>query len=97
MNTHAAPRLPLSAGPPITAVFPSPDSDTLAPNWPAPVSPAPVSFGPCSVHTPFERVKTQTAPTLPLSPGPPISARFPSPESATLEPSSPLPFSPDPE
>src|SRR5579862_895507 len=95
-NTHAAPTLPLSRGPPIRAVFPSADRAALWPNRPLPISPLPVSLRPCCVQTPPERVNTQAAPTLPLSPGPPIRAVFPSADNATLLPNSPVPVSPLP-
>ena len=72
-----------SFGAPTTAVVPSAESATVSPKWPGPDAPAAVSFGPCCVHTPFARVNVQTAPTLPLSPGPPMSAVFPSADSAT--------------
>src|SRR5436189_267713 len=38
VNTHAAPRPPASAKPPISAVAPSPDRARLAPKSPAPLS-----------------------------------------------------------
>ena len=96
VNTHAAPTPPLSERPPINAVFPSPDSATLQPNSPLPIAPEPVSLEPCWVQVEPERVNTHAAPTRPLSPGPPINAVFPSPDSATLEPKSALPLAPDP-
>jgi hypothetical protein len=97
VNTQAAPTLPLAAGPPTSAVLPSlEESATLVPNWPEPISPLPVSFAPCGVQVEPERVNTHAAPTLALSPGPPSSAVLPSGESATLEPTSPAPTSPEP-
>ena len=71
-KTHAAPTLPLSPGPPISAyvlLSTSSDSATLAPNWPAPVSSLPVSFGPCWLQVEPERRKTHAAPTRWLSRG----------------------------
>ncbi len=84
VNTQAAPVLPLSSGPPISAVSPSAESATLSPNLPSPVSPVPVSFSPCWLQVEPERVNTQAAPLSPSSRGPPISAVLPSAESATL-------------
>jgi hypothetical protein len=77
-NTHAA---PASAAPPIRAVLAVEDSAVLMPNSRPP--PLPVSFPPCCVQLVPERVNTQPAPTAPLSPIPPMSAVFPSEESAT--------------
>src|SRR5438094_140237 len=99
VNTHAAPGP--SSGPPTSAVLPSEESATLAPNLPgnffAPgsslISPLPVSFDPCCFHSdPDGSVNTQAAPTPLLSPGAPISAVLGSAEledSATLKPNSP--------
>ena len=84
MNTHAAPALPLSAGPPTSALFPPTDSATPWPNLAAPVAPSPVSFGPCWTQLPPEKAKTHAAPTLPSSSGAPTSAVVPSADSATL-------------
>ena len=47
VNTQAAPLLPSSKGPPMSAVEPSPDSATLTPKRAWPVSPLPVSLPPC--------------------------------------------------
>ena len=96
VNTHAAPTLSLSKGPPASATFPSLDSATLEPNCPAPVSPEPVSFDPCWVQVEPERVNTHAAPTPPLSAEPPISAVPPSSDSATLAPNLPAPVSSEP-
>ena len=74
-------------------MFPSADSATLKPNPPAPVSPVPVSLPPCCVQVEPVRVNTHAAPRLPLSPGPPIRAVFPSADSATLKPNLPAPVS----
>ena len=80
----------------MSAVFPSPDSATLWPWLALPTAPVPTSFGPCWVQVVPERVNTHTAPTSPLSPGPPTSAVFPSPDSATLQPWSASPVAPVP-
>ena len=109
VNTHAAPKLPPSKAPPISAVLPSPESAALAPNQPLPLSPvpslaqllgqSPTSFAPCWVQAPPERVNTHAAPAPSLSVAPPISAVFPSSESATLRPNWPTasaPLSPVP-
>src|SRR5260370_1152401 len=63
VNTHTAPSLLLSAGPPTRAVFPSEDSATAAPclEFPA-FTPVPTSLGPCWVHMPPLRANTHTAP-----------------------------------
>src|SRR4029077_20440588 len=102
VNRNAVPTsvgssLPLP-GAPISAVSPSDDTATLSPKWPSTRGPPAVSFPPCWVQVDPERVKTQAAPTLLrrqvehlLSSGPPISAVFPSAESATLSPNSLLP------
>ena len=106
VNTHAAPRSPLSFGAPISAVLALPDSARLKPNSPAPFSPmpwlvqlavqSPTSLGPCWVVAPGEPTNNHAAPTLPLSNGAPISAVLPSADSATLTPNPPAPFSPVP-
>ena len=87
VNTHAAPTSPTSSAPPIRAVLPLADSATLRPNRPLPVSPLPVSFVPCLFPG---GARTREHPCRPepalLSPGPPIRAVLPSPDSATLEP-----------
>ena len=95
-NTHTAPAPPLSVGPPITAVLPVAESATASPNSASAFSPLPMSFSPCWVQVEPERVNAHAAPIAALSVGPPISAVFPSEESATLEPNSPGPASPLP-
>src|SRR5436190_913846 len=50
VNTHAAPALELSTGPPTTAVLPSADSVTEKPCAAAPLVLVPTSFGPCWVN-----------------------------------------------
>ena len=87
VNTHAAPALPLSFGPPTMTVFPSPDSATEEP-WNEATAPVPTSLLPCWLHAPPERVNTHAAPAavLVLSPGPPTMAVFPSADSVTEEP-----------
>ena len=95
VNTHAAPRSPLSPHPPIRAVLPSEDSATLEPKSASPIAPPGMSFPPCCVQVEPERVNTHAAPT-PLSPGPPISAVLPSEDSATLSPKRAPPISPPP-
>src|SRR5262249_18230701 len=87
-NTHAAPMCgaPVSPGPPISAVVPSSDSETLTPNRPPPTSSFGVSFGPCWTQTPFVLANTQAPPMFPLSSGEPTRAVFPSLEMATLAP-----------
>src|SRR5207249_5017877 len=82
-NTHAAPTLELSTGPPMSAVLPSEETETRNPKRALPTSSAPVSLGPCCDQLPSERTNTHAAPTPPLSPGPPTTAVFPSAESAT--------------
>src|SRR5439155_1088757 len=93
VNTHAEPEP--SSGPPISAVLPSEETATLAPNWTAlrAVAPVPVSFEPCWLHVSPERVNAHAAPTSLLSPGAPSSAVLAAPDeaeaSATLAPNSP--------
>src|ERR1017187_9266747 len=67
VSTHAAP-LPVSPGPPMMAVFPSPDTATEAPYaWPARASLL-TSLLPCCPQTPAAmRVKSHAPPTPPLS------------------------------
>src|SRR5262249_57332754 len=78
------------------------DSATAAPNWAEPLAPAAVSFEPSWVQVAPERLNTHAAPASPSSSGPPISAVFPSEDSATLVPTPatipviPLPVSFDP-
>src|SRR5471032_576198 len=84
VNTQAAPVMLLSLGPPIKAVVASADNATLDPNHVSMVAPVPVSFGPCCVHPPPERVKSQAAPKPPLSNAAPIMAVLPSADNATL-------------
>ena len=69
-------------GPP--AVYPWPGAG--APIVFVPRDPLPTSFAPCCVQVVPLRVKTQAAPTNPLSPGPPTIAVVPSAESATADP-----------
>src|SRR5215471_1950485 len=84
VNTHTAPASLLSPLPPAMAVFPSAERATELPCcWMVPTPPVPTSLLPCWVHTPLERVNTQTAPSLLLSPMPPAMAVFPSAERAT--------------
>src|SRR5207237_2412370 len=101
VNTHAAPAWPSSHLPPISAVFPSSDSATLAPCSAAPTAPLPTSFDPCCDQVDPERVNTHAAPLKLSSHVPPISAVHPSPDSATLPPcpaasAAPVPTSFDP-
>src|SRR4029077_9628716 len=65
--THAAPALPLSALPPTTAVFPSPDSAMDRPCCALPPAPVPTSLAPCWLHAVPARVKTHAAPAPLLS------------------------------
>src|SRR5262249_60832187 len=90
VNTHAAPVVRLSLGPPTMAVLPSADTATDAP-WdhkPPPYSlVVPTSLA-CWLQTPPLRVNTHAAPAGPtdggrsrsalLAPGPPPMARVPS-------------------
>jgi hypothetical protein len=94
VNTHAAPRKPLSARPPISAVWPSADSAALMPYVPAPLSSIAVSLAPCWLQRPPERVNTHAAPTPPASLKPPTSAVSPSADSAALKPKRPRPDMP---
>src|SRR2546425_1232077 len=97
-NTHAAPALPLSSGPPTMAVFPSADTPTDLPCAAPPTAPAPTSLSPCWLHTPLECVNTHAAPTPTLSSSTPTIAVFPSADSATertcvASPTAPVPTS----
>src|SRR5208282_4365291 len=83
VKTHAAPAESLSAGVPITAVLPSPDSPALKPKNAAPASSLGVSFGPCCVQVEPDRVNTHAAPAASLSVRPVTSAALPSADSAT--------------
>src|ERR1039457_4653916 len=47
VQTHAAPALLLSLGPPTMAVLPSAESDTETPCPALPTAPVPTNFGPC--------------------------------------------------
>src|SRR6185437_10202021 len=76
----------LSPDPPISAVFPSPDSATLQPMAAPLVRPVPIRADPCWAHVLPDRTKTYAAPTSPLVNGAPISAVLPSHDSATLQP-----------
>src|SRR5271165_3409232 len=107
VNTHAAPVVLLSLGPPTTAVLPSADRATDAP-WdhsPPPYSLVlPTSLSPCRLQTPPLRVNTHAAPVGPtkgdlsrsalLGPGPPPIAVSPFAESATDIPWFALPTAP---
>src|SRR3984893_17758130 len=91
-NTHAVPVLLASAHAPTMAVLPSAESATDIP-WPkdkggspGPEAPVPTNFLPCCAQTPPLRLKTQAAPVVLLSLGPPTMAILPSPDSATDTP-----------
>ena len=86
----------MSSGPPMSAVFPSPDNATLVPCSAAPAALVPTSFDPCCDHVDPERENTHPAPVLLLSCQPPISAVPPSPDKATLTPCSAAPTAPLP-
>ncbi len=86
VKTHVAPVPETSSGPPSRIVLPSPEMATDRPSAGALLPPVPKSFGPCCVQTPALRVKTQAAPALELSPGPPRTAVSPSAERATAFP-----------
>jgi len=64
------------------AVFPSPESETEAPCWAAPVAAVPTSFA-SWLQTPLDRVNNHAAPAPLLSAIPPKMAVFPSSESET--------------
>src|SRR5262249_7957448 len=96
VNTHAAPIVLLSLGPPTIAALPSPERATDAP-WahkpPAYSLVVPPSLPPCCLQTPPLRVNPHAAPAGPtkggrsrsalLGPGPPTMAVLPSADSAT--------------
>src|ERR1700682_5554823 len=79
-NAHAA----FPNGPPSSAVLPSPESATARP-CPEFGAPRPTSLLPCWIHWLPIRLNTQAPPSTLLS-GTPISAVFPSLESATGPP-----------
>src|ERR1019366_6039625 len=91
VNTQAAPTLPLSDGPLMMAVFPSPDNATEVPcstcRLAFRTAPLPTNFEPCWVQTPPLGVNTHAAPKKVLSLTPPTIAVFPSSDSATEAPS----------
>src|SRR5262245_61530978 len=86
LNTQAAPTPWSSFQPPISAVRPSPVSETRIPKPAAPCSSFAVSFGPCCVQVELERSNTQTAPIPPASWLPPTSRVDPSSDSASRTP-----------
>src|SRR5262249_23658901 len=88
-NTNPEPGAP-AAGARARAVSPSAESATLGPS--AAPGLATVSLD-CWVQVTPERMKAHTAPAPLLSPSPPISAVFPSAESAMPSPKSPAPIS----
>src|SRR5262245_56502265 len=108
VNTHAAPVVRLSLGPPTMAVLPSADTATDAP-WdhkPPPYSlVVPTSLA-CWLQTPPLRVNTHAAPAGPTAggrsrsalwaPGPPSIAVLPSADNATAMPWLALPAAPVP-
>src|SRR5262245_40758048 len=81
-NIQAAPRPPLSWGPPTMAVLPLADIATEVPWRAGPIIPDPTSFTASRVGT----VKIHAAPTFTLSPGAPTMAVIPSEDNATEEP-----------
>src|ERR1043166_7956862 len=82
-NTHAAPRTPSSLTPPTRARPPLADNDTDQPCAAAPTAPAPSSRGPCLLQRPPDRRYIQAAPTPPVFPGEPTSAKFAAADSET--------------
>src|SRR5664279_1258233 len=94
VKTQAAPTFVLSPYPPTMAVLPSEDTATEEPCEAAPTAPVPTSLLPCWLHTPPLRVKTQAAPMLVLSLGPPTMAVLPSEDSPTEEPCEAAPTAP---
>src|SRR5262249_27448658 len=83
VNTHAAPTLLLSPGPPTMALLPSPDSATDWPWLAAPTAPVPTSLRSCAQPSPPLLIHTHAAPAPLLSKGPPTMAVLPRPDSAT--------------
>src|SRR5262249_39659676 len=86
VKTHTAPAALLSAGPPTSAVLPSPDSATEVPWSAVPTAPVPTSLFPCWLHTPPLRAQTHAAPVTLLTATPPTSAVVPAADSATGKP-----------
>ncbi len=86
VKTQAAPRFAPSAGPPTSAVFPSPEIATDCPWLASPEVPVPTSLGPCCSQTPWERAKTQAAPVAASAFGAPEMSVSPSAEIATAYP-----------
>src|SRR5205814_1805571 len=75
VNAQTAPALPLSYGPPISAVLPSPDNATLEPCSAPPTAPAPTSFEPRWDHVEPDRVNNNPAPAPAPAPAPPSRPR----------------------
>src|SRR5262249_17956180 len=73
-----------SPGPPTATVLASAESETAWPSFGNPLGFVPCSLPPGTVHVPLLRTHTQLAPAR--SPGPPISAVFPSPDNETALP-----------
>src|SRR5262245_20790420 len=86
VNTHAAPRLLLSLGPPTMAVLPSPDSPTKLPCRAFPTALLPTSLRSCDQPSPPLLIHTHAAPAPLLSSGPPTIAVLPGPDRATEKP-----------
>src|SRR5262249_62411825 len=82
VKPKGAPRPEVSPGPPITAVFPSAESDTEEPKFAAPLLPPGPSFWPCWVQVPLLRVNTQAPPRPPPSRGRPVRQVFQGPGNA---------------
>src|SRR5262249_46223457 len=95
VNAHAAPSPSgsMSQGAPMSAVEASAERDTDHPNSAFP-APSAGSATLCdAVQLAPERSRSQAAPAVALSLGPPTSAVVPSPERAIAEPKFPLPIS----
>src|SRR5664280_1696458 len=86
VQTHVAPMLPLSLGPPTMAVLPSPERATDTPCCADADTPEPTSFVPCGAQLTPVVVQIHAAPALPLSLDPPTMAVLPSAERATETP-----------
>src|SRR5271166_5956222 len=88
-NTHAAPPLPFSFGPPTSTVSPSSgDIATLVPNRALPVSLAPPSSFLTALQLVPERSYSHAAPRPLSACGAPTTALFPLTDSAALKPNS---------
>src|SRR5689334_16439404 len=77
------PRGVVTAGAPLTSLFPSALNATAQPSNDPGTEPFAMRLGPCWLHVYWVRVNTQTAPLVALPQAPPLTSVFPSELSAT--------------